>query len=129
MSFTLKYVQRLFSMFPAGLAGVALLILRLCACTALVLSVCTVGSFATHTPMVFLLLTLAFMLLIGSLTPVVCGLALVVEATMFRAGCAFAIANALIHIALTASLLMLGPGAYSTDARRFGRRLILPPRQ
>jgi hypothetical protein len=66
------------------------------------------------------------LLLLGIWTPVVGTLVAVLEIwiTFFFA------ANPLIHVmaaTLGASLAMIGPGAWSVDARLFGRRRIEPP--
>jgi uncharacterized membrane protein YphA (DoxX/SURF4 family) len=127
LSTSIVSVQRLFSMFPAGRAGVALLILRLSASSTLLFSLSGAGFFKGLSPSTLALSALAFVLVIGLFTPIVCVLVFFVQVTTFRYGCADTVADGLLHIALTSMLLMLGPGAYSVDAKRFGRRIVLPP--
>jgi len=107
-------MQRLFVMFPDRGPGIGLLWLRLCLAAAL----CAPG---THAGWGAVLCGLAAaMLVLGVLTPLA---TLMAAATMFAQQAPWPL------VALPAALLMLGPGAYSVDARLFGRRLLgrLPP--
>lgn len=102
-------MQRLFVMFPDRGPGIGLLWLRLCLAAAL----CAPG---THAGWGALLCGLAAaMLVLGVLTPLA---TLMAAATMFAQQAPWPL------VALPAALLMLGPGAYSVDARLFGRRLL-----
>ena len=121
-------MQRLFSMFPMGRPGVALLLVRIALSVMLVEGVwrplLRLGS-----PW-FLLApgVLAVALWIGFMTPVVTVLCvLLVVATFLATGGgleAVHVCALLDAVALT----LLGPGGYSIDARLFGRRqVVLPP--
>ncbi|AWB78787.1 hypothetical protein D7U87_14880 [Stenotrophomonas maltophilia] len=102
-------MQRLFVMFPDRGPGIGLLWLRLCLAAAL----CAPG---THAGWGAVLCGLAAaMLVLGVLTPLA---TLMAAATMFAQQAPWPL------VALPAALLMLGPGAYSVDARLFGRRLL-----
>ncbi|MCI1048502.1 MULTISPECIES: hypothetical protein [unclassified Stenotrophomonas] len=102
-------MQRLFVMFPDRGPGIGLLWLRLCLAAAL----CAPG---THAGWGAVLCGLAAaMLVLGVLTPLA---TLMAAATMFTQQAPWPL------VALPAALLMLGPGAYSVDARLFGRRLL-----
>ncbi|MBH1576303.1 hypothetical protein I5U66_10710 [Stenotrophomonas maltophilia] len=102
-------MQRLFVMFPDRGPGIGLLWLRLCLAAAL----CAPG---THAGWGAVLCGLAAaMLVLGVLTPL---------ATLMAAATKFAQQAPWPLVALPAALLMLGPGAYSVDARLFGRRLL-----
>jgi hypothetical protein len=108
-------------MFPTGAAGIALVILRLSATVALLL-------YGTEHPFIawsFILLVLpASALCLGFVTPYASGISCLIElATLVRPGTqpVFLI---IISILNTAALGMLGPGAYSLDARIFGRRVV-----
>ena len=118
---------RLFSTFPAGAPGVALLLLRF----ALAISIFDHGRdcLAPRTPPFLCVVFAVFagLLCLGLLTPIVSYLAcLAVLWNFVRAGYGdwqFELLFGLTVIALA----LLGPGAYSMDARRFGRRLIVFP--
>ncbi|HEP1208002.1 TPA: hypothetical protein QEN11_14115 [Stenotrophomonas maltophilia] len=102
-------MQRLFVMFPDRGPGIGLLWLRLCVAAAL----CTPG---THAGWLSALSLLAVaMLALDVLTPLA-----VVPATLGL----YAQALPWPLVVLPLALLALGPGAYSLDARLFGRRLL-----
>jgi hypothetical protein len=123
-------VQRLFSIFPTGMAGVALVVLR-CVVAITVIAetyrLSTAGWAHMLDPFVALV---GLSLFLGLLTPYCAGLCCLLEL-------AFLVTNGipnrfhLVMSALTAaSVAALGPGAYSWDARFFGRKLIkIPPRR
>ena len=108
-------------MFPSGAPGAALLLLRLSVAASLLLDV------AGHPPtLVFWgALLLVFLLCAGLATPVAAVLACLFEILLFAAGPSNfpLLVSALVAIALA----LLGPGAWSVDARMFGRRVIVLP--
>lgn len=118
-----EHMQRLFSMFPAGLPGVGLACLRLAVAFALCLA--TQSARARFPLVAWSLEAFCFLLIIGLATPAL------------AACCAIAGAYALIHdggaawpcagVAIPAAiaLALLGPGAYSVDARLFGRKSVV----
>jgi uncharacterized membrane protein YphA (DoxX/SURF4 family) len=118
-------VQRLFSIFPAGVAGVGLLILRLCVTGTVLLFAHFFGGLASLTISSFLMATIALALCLGAFTPVSCVLLLLMQLWALTRLNGFDAVDAVIHASMTVSLLMLGPGHYSVDARLFGRRRIL----
>ena len=118
-------MQRLYSMFPRGLPGFALLLLRISVACGVLLNV-----YGRPGELFAWLLVCSFLLaatlLIGLLTPVAALLALAANLAIpmscsvgFRGAGYIALAsiNALV-------LCLLGPGSYSYDAYRFGRRVI-----
>jgi uncharacterized membrane protein YphA (DoxX/SURF4 family) len=122
-------VQRLFSTFPNGWPGVGLLLVRLCLGTALVY----VGVFALLSRAAgaitsgenLIAIAGGILLLIGLWTPLAGGLAALEE--MARALLPYSPAREAVWIhaflaVLSASVAMLGPGAWSIDARLFGRQ-------
>jgi hypothetical protein len=116
---------RLFSMFPAGVPGVALLLLRI-GVAATILA--TGSNFGAPVPVLLLLVLPCLFLCLGFLTPFLATLACIFE--LFSAGFADhrEIASVFSSSLDAAAVAMLGPGAYSLDARRFGRRVIsFPP--
>ena len=116
-------VQRLFSMFPSGLPGIALIALRI----SVAMTVLLHGySQFQELPAWLLacLLLLAIGLIAGLLTPI---LALLSAAVQFNGPWAAAVLPSgllVISILNALALALLGPGAYSIDAVRFGRRVV-----
>jgi uncharacterized membrane protein YphA (DoxX/SURF4 family) len=120
-------MQRLFSMFPAGLPGIGLALLRASVTIALllehhsyrpVLSACSEGT--------AILLSLA--LIVGFLTPIAAALAMVFHVLIWITLAAEGIGPASVITLEALALILIGPGAYSLDSYRFGRRmLVLPP--
>jgi len=73
-------------------------------------------------------------ILMGFLTPICCGLAAVTNVIMnlvrLPSSQASALASSVAHLNLAiicVALVLLGPGAFSLDARLFGRREIIIP--
>jgi hypothetical protein len=120
-------MQRLFSMFPTGLPGLALLLLRASVAIALLLE--NYGH--RHDLPVWIqaaAILISVALSLGYWTPIVALMGLAFHGlTWFAVDGASA--GVAIMVALDAiALALLGPGAYSADSYRFGRRvLVLPP--
>jgi uncharacterized membrane protein YphA (DoxX/SURF4 family) len=132
-------LQRAFSTFPDGLPGAGLLLLR--AATGIPLVVQGAAYLVDSHDLGFVtllvgLLTTAsgVLLLVGYLTPLAA-----VLAGLFCVGCWFswfpvpnlelfeARLTAALAALITVALVCLGPGAFSLDARLFGRREIIIP--
>jgi hypothetical protein len=118
-------MQRLFTMFPLGPAGIALFLLRLSA-AAMLLMVVFPGGAVTSSQWAFAgLAVLAGFLVLGAFTPLLCALGCCLEiAALFSLRGVDAL-YMLFSIVDTAALGLLGPGGYSLDARMFGRRRII----
>jgi putative oxidoreductase len=122
-------LQRLFSTFPDGWPGFGLLLLRFGAAIALIcFGIMDIslppGESMTIVPDLFASAGGIF-LLAGMWTPVVSGLIAVDELWIAFSVYAAPRDGQWIHIllaVLTAAVAMLGPGAWSIDARRFGRQ-------
>jgi hypothetical protein len=118
-------MQRLFTMFPLGSAGIALFLLRLSAASMLLMVVfprpevsATQWAFAG-------LAVLAAFVVLGAFTPVLCAIGCGLEiAALFGLRGVDAL-YMLFAIVNTAALGLLGPGGYSLDARMFGRRRVV----
>ena len=122
-------MQRLFSTFADGFPGGGILLLRLL--TGGVLIVGAIGTASAGGPAGLVVLRMAGaaagILIVGGLwTPVAGVLAGVVETCI-----AFAQPEtqsvAIVLAVLAISLAMIGPGAWSIDARLYGRKEIVPP--
>jgi len=125
-------VQRLFSMFPQGGPGLALLLLRISVAAIFVSNAAIhVGARSIVLPgaVESLSFLIAVCLILGFLTPILATIACAAAAlsSLFGPHSHALIASAMALDA--AALALLGPGAYSLDARLYGRRAtVVPPR-
>jgi len=114
-------------MFPTGLPGLALLLLRASVAIALL-----VDSFGYRDGLSVWIqgaaILISAVLSAGYLTPVAAATALVLQVVIWS-GTGVGSAGVVTIVALNAiALALLGPGAYSVDSYRFGRRVVvLPP--
>jgi hypothetical protein len=112
-------------MFPTGAAGVALVLLRVSVAVTLVTDALPVGNPDVHAWEFAGLGWLGGALCLGVFTPASSVLSCVVEIASASDLKGVGITHLISSILITASLAMLGPGAYSVDARMFGRRLVV----
>jgi len=130
-------LQRLFSSFPNGAPGLGLLLLRLAVGTSLLvqgvraLSERVAATWAGGLAALSILDACA--LVTGTLTPaaglLATGLSVARRLALDAPGRGIDSAAALALLAVMAlTVALLGPGAYSVDARLFGRREIVVPR-
>jgi uncharacterized membrane protein YphA (DoxX/SURF4 family) len=114
-------------MFPTGMAGAALLALRLCVAATLFVA----GTARAASPWILLGLAIpALFLCLGFMTPYSSVLSFLLQlAFLLVTGGENQFAS-VIFLLNSGILAVLGPGAYSIDARIFGRRLLtVPPRR
>jgi hypothetical protein len=117
-------------MFPTGVAGAALMLLRVSVAAALLL-----GGTAHWTPAssfwpLVALLLLALLLVIGFLTPYASAIACLVQLGLVMLGGERHNVHLFLSALNSGAMGLLGPGAYSIDAHIFGRRLVtVPPRR
>jgi putative oxidoreductase len=118
-------LQRLFSTFASGWPGFGLLVQRLVLAIALLKN----GILQLETPTAGLTIpemsgaVLGLFILAGLWTPIVGALVVAVELwIVFACGCDLWMS--LMLVAFGGTLAMIGPGAWSIDARLFGRKHI-----
>ena len=114
-------------MFPIGAAGGALFVLRVSVAVTLVAPELRPKEYPTPLWVVLCSLVLAIFLVLGFLTPYCAVLGCVAEII------AFVVADGRNGLHLATSIVdggvlaVTGPGAYSIDARMFGRRILTVP--
>lgn len=130
-------MQRLFSAFPRGLPGLGLMILRLVvAINSIVagISVLDGTKRGNAAPLAIGVVAILFgaSILVGFLTPLICGFAAIgysASGLLWLPGNHAQLHTGSIadlNLAITSlALILVGPGAFSIDARLFGRREIM----
>jgi len=112
-------------MFPAGAAGWGLLLLRLCAAGMLVHNSTFDVTVSIATWEITGIVILAGAFCLGAFTPVTCCLSALVQLFMLLGAHEPDPLRFVFSLCVTATLFLLGPGAFSLDSRLFGRRLIV----
>ena len=126
-------MQRLFAMFPQGGPGVALLILRISVAATFLISLANLND-VSSVPLRFaglsVICLICISLSIGFLTPILSVIVCVAVITNLLID--FNSSNLLLLATIfdSAALALLGPGAYSVDAKLYGRRVtVVSPRK
>jgi hypothetical protein len=123
-------MQRLFSMFPHGGPGVGLLLLRLSVAAILFMDAARFSGGSSVLLLCVFVVLMSVSLSIGFLTPHLSVVACAAAVVHLLMG---AHSGNLLHVfpvINAAALTLLGPGAYSLDARLFGRRVtVVAPRR
>jgi uncharacterized membrane protein YphA (DoxX/SURF4 family) len=114
-------------MFPGAGPGWGLLLLRMCAAGMLLRSVISYPAISISTWELVGLIVLAAALCFGVFTPLACAASCLVQAFILLHPTDRDPFHFAFSFCVSIVLLLLGPGAFSVDSRRFGRRLILPP--
>lgn len=113
-------------MFPPGMPGLALLLMRVSVALALLLT--DLGHRLVLPGWVHVVAILTSVaLFVGYLTPIAAATALGFHALVWAAIGVDSPAVTGIFALNAIALALLGPGAYSMDSSRFGRRRVLPP--
>jgi hypothetical protein len=112
-------------MFRSGRTGVALVIIRLCLTGTLLLHLFRYGPIMSWGWTVPAILLIAVALALGGATCIACALSCAAEVGFKLTARGFDGGVLMLSIAVGIALAMLGPGAYSLDARIFGRRVIV----
>jgi uncharacterized membrane protein YphA (DoxX/SURF4 family) len=126
-------LKRLFSSFPGGRSGIALLILR--STLGLVLIVEGRFKFAEYCWFDWATLVAGSLITAGFATPVaafVAGVGAIANQLSLLPACVTnpftSESSAVLGSSIVIAVILLGPGAFSFDARLFGRREIIIPR-
>jgi hypothetical protein len=115
---------RLFSVFPGGTPGFALVLLRLSAAAMLWLPV-THGFNAPLSARFLALAGISLLLALGAATPLVAFAAsFILFSRLADPSGSTLVLDATAHGATALALALIGPGAFSVDARLFGRRIV-----
>jgi hypothetical protein len=112
-------------MFPTGAAGVALVLLRVSVAATLFIDILPQGNPAAHIWESAGLGLLGVAICLGLFTPVSSIACCLIETALLLDTRELAFIPLVSSILVAASLGLLGPGAYSLDARMFGRRLVV----
>ena len=133
-----RNLQRLFSTFPGGSPGFGLLILRITLGIttlfrgAVYLSETDASTFLNLMIGLLSIISGSF-LLVGFMTTIVSAIvfvgAVVFVGLTLAMNLHFAVLSEIYAIVLAAAIILLGPGAFSLDARFFGRREIIIPKK
>jgi hypothetical protein len=119
-------MQRLFFMFAGGAAGLALLILRVCGAGSILIYAATHGSCSSPSWPVLGIGAILILIITGFITPIACAVAALTEIYYLRNASGADQWPMVFTLLVFVALGLLGPGAYSVDAKLFGRRLIVP---
>jgi hypothetical protein len=121
-------VQRIFTMFPDGGPGIALIMLRGCIVASLLDPIVSGARGGIDSSVLIAApLIVAVLIAVGLFTPLAASAALVVTGLRLPHTAGDISVSMVIAVLVALSVLLLGPGAYSIDARLFGRRIVLPP--
>lgn len=118
-------MQRLYSMFPAGRPGIGLLFLRMSACVTLFADAGSFGGTTIRSGGAIALFALVVSLGIGFATPLSAAVCCCIELAIAYGAAGPQILHSAMALLAFAALALIGPGAYSLDAKLFGRRLIV----
>jgi hypothetical protein len=121
--YTLPVVQKLFSMFPRGASGLALLLLRWFAGAQLATDAVTVIS-GLNVVLAGVLVVCVLAIVVGLATPIAATLAALIESIALSTHFTHVALLSFAPIVIAVAVALLGPGAWSIDARLFGRRLM-----
>lgn len=117
-------------MFPTGSAGIALFVLRSVVAVTVLVNARTCWTMGSTLIIGGIAVLVGLFLSLGFLTPYCAALSCLLELVLLVTTDAPHRLQLGMSALTAAATAALGPGAYSVDARLFGRRLIkIPPRQ
>jgi uncharacterized membrane protein YphA (DoxX/SURF4 family) len=113
-------------MFPGGAAGFSLIILRVCVTISLLMIAFNREQLMSPSWTFVGMALLSLLMVIGALTPIASTFSALIEVFYLMHSHGADLGYTLVAIFVSVVLAVLGPGAFSVDARLFGRRLIIP---
>ena len=119
-------MQRIFSTFPDGWPGCGLLLLRLAgSAPVFIVGMAALLGAPVDAPLWLRLFSclVGALILVGLWTPLAASCLAIIEVLLVLTGATFESTH-LIHALIGLSLVMLGPGSWSIDARLYGRKRI-----
>ena len=111
-------------MFPLGASGIALMLMRMALSAALWPFLTTALPSPLGSIVFWGVIGIGLSLLIGLLTPLACVLCIVIAGSEFVSLRSDLLTHVLPVPFIAMALLLLGPGAYSVDARFYGHRVL-----
>jgi hypothetical protein len=114
-------------MFPSGVPGMALLILRISVAGIFIFRLCTWFTALLPQWVFYGAAILAAFVGVGFLTPILAALFALFELLTPLITSHTDLARLIFDVLITCALALLGPGAYSVDARLYGRRVVTVP--
>ena len=119
-------VQRLYSMFPAGAPGAALLLLRVTAAIVFALLVWNSEAVGPARFRFSVCVLAAALICLGLFTPICSVIFGLIEGITMSAEWRTQSKLVVLWLPVSLCIALLGPGAFSLDARLFGRKRIRP---
>jgi len=117
-------------MFPQGGPGIALVLLRVSVAAIMLINAARHPLVSAHRLLLAFVVLIALSLIIGFLTPYLSVIACVAAIANLLIGPNSGYLICVVLLIDAAALALLGPGAYSLDARLFGRRVtVVTPRR
>jgi hypothetical protein len=113
-------------MFPAKAAGLALVLLRCCVALQLVLGYSLMVAEIPPVLKAFVVCATVLALCIGALTPAGCLISVLLQGSTLQSSRCVGW-QLVVPLVLPIAVFLLGPGAYSIDAKSYGRRVISGP--